>query len=210
MQSSFNSILKRTLDVVASSIGILLLAPLGVAIAIAIKLDSPGPVLFRQQRVGHNFRLFHILKFRTMVDDAEKTGKQITAAGDTRVTRVGSLLRTTKLDEFPQLINVLFGDMSLVGPRPEVPRYVKLFEEDYQEILRVRPGITDMASIQFCDEAQLLDCEDPESKYVNFILPNKITLAKKYVERNSVVLDAKIILRTFLAIAVGQSPSIVK
>ena len=102
-----------------------MLAPLGVAIALAIKLDTPGPVLFRQQRVGRNFRLFQILKFRTMVDDAEKTGKQITAAGDTRVTRVGWLLRSTKLDEFPQLINVLFGDMSLVGPRPEVPRYVK-------------------------------------------------------------------------------------
>src|SRR5207253_6817635 len=152
--------------------------PLFVVVAILIRADSPGPVFFAQERIGKGFRPFWIYKFRTMVKDAAQRGGALTASGDPRITRVGQILRNTKIDELPQLINVLRGDMSLVGPRPEVRRYVELFRHDYEEILRVRPGITDLASLKYRDESALLAvAADPEQEYITRVLPDKITLA---------------------------------
>jgi lipopolysaccharide/colanic/teichoic acid biosynthesis glycosyltransferase len=134
-----------------------------------------------------------------MVKDAPLKGGQLTAGADPRITRVGRILRNTKIDELPQLINVLIGDMSLVGPRPEVPRYVELFRSDYEEILRVRPGITDLASLRYRDEASVLErAKDPEREYIRFVLPDKIALAKEYVRRSSFLLDMTLILKTIL------------
>ena len=148
--------MKRTFDILVAAIGLVLFAPLFLLIAILIKVDSKGPVFFRQLRIGINFRAFEIYKFRTMVQKAPQLGKPITYGHDSRITRAGRLLRKAKLDELPQLINVLKGEMSFVGPRPEVPQYVELFRRDYMEILTVRPGITDLASLKYRDEASLL------------------------------------------------------
>jgi lipopolysaccharide/colanic/teichoic acid biosynthesis glycosyltransferase len=189
--------LKRTFDILGSAFALVLFAPLLLVAALAIKLGSSGPVLFRQERVGRNFRRFRILKFRTMVQDAERQGTQITAGDDPRITRVGRLLRRTKLDELPQLLNVLAGQMSLVGPRPEVPRYVEMFRDEFAAILTVRPGITDAASIKFRDEAELLGhSPDPEREYVERILPEKLALAREYLERWSLTSDLRLLWQT--------------
>lgn len=191
--------LKRTFDIVMAVLGLVLLSPLLAAVALGIKLTSPGPVLFRQRRIGKRFRPFWICKFRTMVQDAPGRGGPITFGADPRITRVGHLLRKTKVDELPQLLNVLKGEMSFVGPRPEVPRYVEMFREDYEAILQVRPGITDLASIQYREEAALLGrAENPELEYVTRVLPEKIRLAKDYVAQSSLWFDLTIILRTVL------------
>ncbi len=193
--------MKRLFDIFFSSIGLLLLQPLFVCIVIMIKVDSRGPVLFRQRRVGKNFRRFVIYKFRTMVVDAERKGLRITSGGDHRVTRSGRILRKLKFDELPQLINVLRGDMSFVGPRPEVEEYVKLYEEDYREILKRRPGITDVASILFREEEAVLRNQvDPEGFYKRVLLPEKIRLAKEYLEHASFAYDLKLILNTLYRI----------
>lgn len=193
---------KRTLDVVAAGGGLLVTSPLLLAAALAVKLGSKGPVFFKQQRVGRNFEPFKILKFRTMVVDAEQRGGQITFGADPRITRVGRLLRKTKLDELPQLINVLRGDMSLVGPRPEVPRYVEMFRDDYAQVLAVRPGLTDPASVKYRDEAeQLATAEDPEREYAERILPDKIALAKQYIAEATFFGDIGIVLQTLVRIA---------
>lgn len=189
--------LKRTFDILASLFGLTLLAPIGLLVALAIKLDSRGPVFFRQVRVGRDFRPFRINKFRTMVADAPARGGQLTAGADPRITRVGRILRKTKVDELPQLINVLVGDMSLVGPRPEVPKYVELFASDYRDILSVRPGITDPASVKYRDESAVLAAAaDPERAYIEQILPEKIALARQYIERSSLAYDLGIIFQT--------------
>lgn len=186
--------MKRAIDVVSASVGLVLLSPLLTLIALAVKLSSPGPVLFRQQRLGRGMRPFWILKFRTMVADAEARGQQITAAGDERITAIGHWLRKTKLDELPQLINVLWGEMSLVGPRPEVPKFVELFHDDFEEILRVRPGMTDPASLYYRDEAAILArAADPQQAYVRQVLPEKIRLAKAYVRDRSLAGDLRIV-----------------
>lgn len=170
--------------------------------ALAIKLDSPGPVLFVQQRVGRNFRPFGIYKLRTMVADAPMRGGQITFGADPRITRVGRWLRKTKLDELPQLANVLLGHMSLVGPRPEVPRYVEMFREDYTCVLSVRPGLTDAASVKYRDEAgQLASSPDPEREYSERILPDKIALARQYIAGATFAGDLGILVKTLLRIA---------
>jgi lipopolysaccharide/colanic/teichoic acid biosynthesis glycosyltransferase len=193
---------KRTLDIGVSLVGLVLASPLLLLAAVAVKLSSRGPIFFRQQRMGRNFQPFHILKFRTMVVDAPKLGRQITAGADPRITGVGRFLRKSKIDELPQLINVLIGDMSLVGPRPEVPKYVEMFRDDYQEILRVRPGITDPASIKYRDESAILgQAGDPERVYEEQILPDKIAIARDYVARQSFLGDIAIICRTLAAIA---------
>lgn len=190
---------KRGMDLVGSAIGLICLAPLLVAVAIAIVIESGRPVIFRQRRVGRGLKEFDILKFRTMVPDAEKHGPAITIGADRRITRVGAVLRKTKLDELPQLWNVLRGDMSLVGPRPEVPKYVAMFHKDFAEILRLRPGITDPASVQFIDEATLLgQASDPEHEYVTRILPQKIALAKDYVRLASPAYDVRLIIDTLV------------
>ena len=197
--------LKRALDIAVSSISLLLFLPLFLLIGVAIRLGSSGSAFFCQERIGRRFRPFFIYKFRTMVQDAPKHGGPITFGDDPRITRIGRLLRRTKLDELPQLINVLKGEMSLVGPRPEVRRYVEMFADDYAEILQVRPGLTDLASIEYHDEAAILGrVEDPETEYAARILPEKIRLAKEYVARSSFLLDLIIIAKTLLVVPGGM------
>lgn len=194
---------KRAFDVTAAAGGLLVLWPLMIVAAVAVWLDSPGDILFVQERIGRHFRPFKLYKFRTMAAAPAVPSPSITRAGDPRVTRVGRLLRGSKLDEIPQLINVLKGDMSLVGPRPEVPEYVALFERDYREILTVRPGITDLASIKYRHEAKLLAASaDPQREYIARILPDKIDLAKQYVRRASLALDLRLIAQTLCALCV--------
>ena len=189
--------MKRLFDLVAASAGLIVLSPLMLVAALLIKVDSPGAVFFKQERVGKGFRPFLIYKFRTMVEDASRRGSAITVGADPRITRIGAFLRKTKFDELPQLINVLKGEMSLVGPRPEVPRYVEMFRKDYEEILRVRPGITDTASLKYQDEAEILGrAGNAEDEYVQHILPEKVKLAKDYVRRSSIMYDFRLILRT--------------
>lgn len=188
---------KRAFDFVVALLGLLFLFPLFVVIALLIRIDSRGPVFFRQERIGKGLRPFHIYKFRTMVADATRRGGPITFGEDPRITRVGQMLRKVKLDELPQLINVLKGEMSLVGPRPEVRRYVELFREDYQQILTVRPGITDVASLRYRDEATLLgQSPNPEEEYLRRILPDKIALAKQYRWQSSFLFDLNVIVKT--------------
>ena len=190
---------KRIFDIVFSAAGLILLAPLFIAVALLVKLGSTGPVFFAQKRMGRSFRPFDLYKFRSMVVDAPDTGISITVAEDPRITRVGRLLRKTKVDELPQLWNVLKGDMSLVGPRPEVEKYVEIHRDDYEEILRVRPGITDIASLTYKDEEKVLKGKtDPEEFYIHVLLPEKIKMAKEYVRKASVLHDLKLILLTVL------------
>lgn len=193
---------KRIFDLFFSICGLTLLSPLFLLVAWFIRRDSAGPVFFRQIRVGRGGQLFRIYKFRTMVCDAEQKGMQITVAQDCRVTSIGTVLRKYKIDELPQLINVVFGDMSLVGPRPEVPRYVEQWPaEACAEILSVQPGITDFASIEYKDENTLLSsAANPEKVYLEQILPVKIAYYLKYVRERSLWLDFVLILRTFKAI----------
>jgi lipopolysaccharide/colanic/teichoic acid biosynthesis glycosyltransferase len=193
--------IKRSFDFLLAGLGLLLLLPLFGLVALLIKMDSPGPVFFRQERIGWLFRPFLIYKFRTMVQDAPLKGGLITAGQDPRITRIGRYLRKTKIDELPQLLNVLKGDMSFVGPRPEVRRFVELFDRDYKEILGVRPGITDLASIEYHqEEAVLGEAVNPEETYITKILPDKIRLAKEYLERSSFFFDLFLIMKTFFRI----------
>ena len=194
--------MKRLFDFIASSFGLILLTPIFVLVALWIKLDSRGAIFFRQERVGFQGDLFRIHKFRTMVLDAEKKGKQITVGADSRITTVGGFLRKYKLDELPQLIDVLVGDMSLVGPRPEVPKYIDYYTDDEKhDVLSVKPGITDNASIEFRDENELLaNSKDPEAIYINEVLPKKIALYRKYVRERSFFGDVAIIFKTIFLI----------
>ena len=188
--------LKRIFDTILSLFGLIILLPFMLIIAIFIKLDSKGPVFFKQLRVTKNGREFKIFKYRTMRVGSDKYS-QITVGKDDRITKIGSFLRKYKLDEIPQLINVLIGDMSLVGPRPEVPKYVALYTDEQKEILKVRAGITDYASIEFSNENDLLASEeDPEKAYIKKVMPKKIELNKKYISEISMLTDIKIILLT--------------
>ena len=192
---------KRLFDILAAGCGLLLLAPMLLAIALWIRLDSPGPALFRQRRVGRHGRLFDIYKFRTMADRPDD-GRQLTVGQDPRITRAGRFVRRTKLDELPQLLNVLEGTMSLVGPRPEVPRYVDRYPPAVrQTVLSVAPGITDLAAILFKDENDILGrAQDPERAYVETILPVKLEYYQRYVRERSFWLDLRIIFQTLAAI----------
>lgn len=190
---------KRSFDLLAASAGLVLVSPVMLVVAAIIPLDSRGGIFFRQWRIGRNFRPFQLLKFRTMVPNAPQIGPALTAGEDPRITRFGRFLRKSKIDELPQLLNVVRGEMSLVGPRPEVPKYVEMFRSDYQEVLQVRPGITDGASIRFRDEASLLaDAVDAEQEYRTHILPAKLTMAKEYVRHHSMFRDAVLIASTLL------------
>ena len=191
---------KRLLALVLAALALAALSPLLLVIAIVVRLDSAGPVLFRQTRVGRAERPFQILKFRTMRPSSE--GRLITVDGDSRITRVGAILRKTKLDELPQLINVLTGTMSLVGPRPEVPRYVALYPAHARRlVLSVRPGITDNAAVEFRNESELLSrSADPERAYIEEILPRKLALYESYVRNRSFLGDLRIIVRTIHAV----------
>jgi len=197
-----DDLLKRLFDLVFSLIGVLLLSPMFVLAAILIKLDSPGPVLYRGTRVGRGGKPFKMLKFRTMVADAEKVGALATPEGDPRVTRVGRFLRKYKLDELPQLFNVLKGEMSLVGPRPEAALYFEYYTpEERSVILSVRPGITDYGSLYYHDEGKLLTgTDDPVRAYVERVREHKVKLQMKYIQERSLLLDMKIILRTIMTI----------
>jgi len=187
---------KRVFDIVVAAVALLLLAPLLVLVALAVRLDSPGPVFFRQERVGRHGVPFRIHKFRTMVHGA--AGPPLTVGADGRVTRSGRFLRRTRIDELPQLLDVLQGTMSLVGPRPEVPRYVALYPPALRErALAVRPGITDPASLEFIDEGErLARAADPEREYVDVILPEKLRRAADYADRATLWSDLGVLLRT--------------
>ena len=197
--NNFNKLVKRIFDLICSTLGLIVLSPVLIVIVIKIKIGSDGPVFFKQIRVGEKSEEFEILKFRTMVVDAEKLGKQITVGNDNRITKIGAFLRKYKLDELPQLINVFKGDMSLVGPRPEVPTYVRLYNEEQRKVLDVKPGITDLASIRYRDENDLLGgVENPEEFYINTIMPDKLALNLEYINRNNMFLDIYIILKTII------------
>lgn len=194
-----NRAIKRLFDILASGIGIIVLSPVLIIIALRIKTGSDGPVFFKQVRVGQGGKEFKILKFRTMVVDAEKLGRQITVGADSRITKVGAFLRKYKLDELPQLFNVFKGDMSLVGPRPEVPRYVNMYNEEQRKVLDVKPGITDLASIRYRDENELLgQAENPDEFYINTIMPDKLALNVEYINKSNLFLDIYIIIKTIL------------
>lgn len=193
--------MKRALDMAVAGTALMLTAPLLAVLAAAVKLDSRGPALFKQVRVGRFGRPIRILKLRTMVADAEKRGGAITAASDHRITRVGTFLRKSKLDELPQLWNVLRGDMSLVGPRPEVERYVKQYRPEWLPLLGARPGLTDLASLTFRDEEALLAlAADRERAYMDVIMPMKLALALKGLERQDLVGDLVVLARTALSV----------
>jgi len=189
--------LKRSVDIVLSAVALLVFSPVFVVVAIAIKCGSPGPVFFRQVRVGRFGKSFKIFKFRTMVANADRIGGPSTKADDPRITPVGRWIRRLNLDELPQFINVFKGEMSIVGPRPEVPQYVALFTEDEREMFSVRPGITDWATLWIRDEGKILaGSEDPEKAYMEKIWPEKHRLALEYVKRQSFLVDVQIMLQT--------------
>jgi lipopolysaccharide/colanic/teichoic acid biosynthesis glycosyltransferase len=188
---------KRIYDVVFAAAGLAALSPLLLLIAIAVKCGDRGPVFYRQQRVGLFGKRFWIWKFRTMVVNADKIGLSVTKDGDARITPIGRLLRKTKLDELPQLWNVVRGDMSLVGPRPEVPRYVERYTEEQRQILGLKPGITDLASLEFSNEEEILSAaSNVEEYYVGYCVPRKIELNRIYAERASIWQDTVLILKT--------------
>jgi lipopolysaccharide/colanic/teichoic acid biosynthesis glycosyltransferase len=195
---------KRVFDFIVSALGIVVFSPVLILSALLVKVDSPGPIFFKQQRIGKEFRPFWIYKFRTMRASLEQ-GPNITIGNDPRITGIGRLLRQSKIDELPQLINILRGEMSFVGPRPEVPQYVQLYRKEYQQILTVRPGLTDLASLKYRDEAALLaGAENPEEEYVRRILPDKIMLATDYIQRASFFFDLRLILETILRLVLGR------
>lgn len=201
-------ILKRIFDLCLSFLGLLLLTPLLLICGLLIKLDSPGPVLFTQNRVGKKQKLFKIYKFRTMRVEQGSDALRITSTADKRITDLGKQLRKYKIDELPQLFNVLKGDMSLVGPRPEVPEYVEYWPEEAKRlILSVPPGITDNASLEYLDEGRILaEAEEPEKKYIEEILPKKLEYYLRYVEQRSFLVDISLIFRTLVLIFRGKRP----
>ncbi len=193
--------LKRIFDIVFSIFGTIFFFPIFLLISILIKLDSKGEIIFKQTRVTKDGKEFKIYKFRTMMKETEGN-KQITVGKDNRITKVGSFLRKTKLDELPQLFNIIKGEMSFVGPRPEVPKYVSYYTDEQKEILKVRAGITDYASIYFSNESEILGQQnDPEKYYIEEIMPYKIKLNKKYIDNMGIITDIKIIILTILKIA---------
>lgn len=197
--SLINRVVKRTFDIIASGIGIIILSPILLGVSISIKIGSKGTVFFKQVRVGKDEKTFNILKFRTMVTDAESLGTQITIGKDNRITKTGAVLRKFKIDELPQLINVFKGDMSLVGPRPEVPKYVAMYNEDQKKVLTVRPGITDIASLRYKDENDILGkVDNPEEYYINTIMPDKLNLNLEYIEKNNIIFDLFLIIKTII------------
>ena len=193
--------MKRIFDIVASGIGLILLSPLFIILTIWIKCDSIGPVFYKQVRVGRNNMDFQLFKFRSMRVGSDKKGLITVGGHDPRITRSGYYIRKYKLDEFPQLINVFKGDMSLVGPRPEVRKYVDMYTEEQMHVLDVRPGITDLASIRYRNENELLErVNDPDKYYVEVIKPDKLRINQEYVARHSFTFDIRLIFQTFRAI----------
>ena len=193
--------MKRCFDIVVSLIILIVFLPFGILLSIAILIESRGGVFYRQERVGKNGKTFKLWKFRTMRKNADKLGKLTVGMRDPRITRVGYFIRKVKLDEFPQFMNVLSGEMSIVGPRPEVQEYVDLYTEEQRVILSVKPGITDYASLEYFKENELLGkSENPRETYINEIMPAKIELNKKYIARPTIGTDISIMWKTFLKI----------
>jgi lipopolysaccharide/colanic/teichoic acid biosynthesis glycosyltransferase len=200
--------LKRTFDIVFAAVLVVLLSPLLLVFALAVALTSPGGAFFRQVRVGMGGREFKLMKFRSMRPGSEAKGQLTIGGRDPRITGVGYFLRKTKLDELPQLWNVLTGDMSVVGPRPEVPKYVALYTAEQRRVLSVRPGITGMASLDYIDENELLArATDPEQAYINEVMPAKLALDLRYVREQSFLLDLRIILTTVGKVFGGWKPT---
>lgn len=196
-----NDFFKRTFDLLVSFFAIILLSPFFIIVSLLIKMDSNGPVIFKQVRVGKNKKPFEIYKFRTMVVDAEKLGKQITVGNDNRITKIGGFLRKFKLDELPQLFNVFKGDMSFVGPRPEVPKYTNLYTEEQNRVFEVRPGITDYASIKYRNENEILGkSKNPEKTYIEEVMQDKLKINLTYMKKRSIMEDFKIICETCIKI----------
>jgi lipopolysaccharide/colanic/teichoic acid biosynthesis glycosyltransferase len=201
-QSLLQHVVKRTIDVTASCFGIWATLPLVLAAGAAVKIDSDGPVLFRSPRVGKDRKLFHLYKLRSMQVASPDAGPQVTAGTDDRITRVGRFLRKTKIDELPQLFNVLKGEISLVGPRPEAPKYVAMYPREYDKILSVKPGLSDRATLEFVGEEELLSgSEDPEKRYIEEIMPRKMAHYLRYVDSQNLLEDIDIIARTLVQIA---------
>lgn len=195
--TNLNITIKNIFDFIFGLIGLIILSPIILIISIIVKMTSDGPVFFLQKRVGLNGKPFSIFKFRTMVDNAENKGLKITTDSDERITKVGSFLRKFKLDELPQIFNILNGDMSFVGPRPEVPKYVSLYTLEQRRVLTVKPGVTDLASIIFKNENELLgQSEDPERTYIEKIMPEKLRINLEYVENISLLNDIRLIFKT--------------
>jgi lipopolysaccharide/colanic/teichoic acid biosynthesis glycosyltransferase len=193
--------IKRAFDILFSLLGLIVLSPVFILFFILIKLDSKGSVLYKQKRVGKGNKDFKLLKFRSMKVDSDKKGLLTIGEKDSRITRIGYYLRKHKMDEFPQLINVLKGDMSLVGPRPEVRKYVELYSKEQMKVLSIRPGITDIASIQYKNENELLKkSENPEVFYIKEVMPDKLRLNILYINDRSIFKDVKIIFKTLKAI----------
>lgn len=200
-RKGFSLFLKRAFDICASFFGILVLSPLLLLVSIFIAIGSRGGVFFKQIRVGKNGKEFRIIKFRTMVADAEAKGLQITVGNDMRVTKIGNILRKTKLDELPQLFNVFVGQMSFVGPRPEVPKYVQHYTPYQKNVLRIRPGITELASIVYRDENEVLaNSDDAEKTYINVVMQEKLKLNMEYMQKLGFWYDIYLIFKTFIAI----------
>lgn len=193
--------MKRFFDFVASGLGLLILLPLFILLALAVKLGSKGPIFYTQQRVGKNGIDFGLFKFRTMYSGSDKKGLITIGAKDNRITSTGYFLRKYKLDELPQLLNVLIGDMSIVGPRPEVRKYVEMYTPEQQKVLNVRPGLTDYASLEYFNENEILgNSENPDKTYVEEVMPAKLNLNLKYVQEQTIWVDLKVILKTLLKI----------
>jgi lipopolysaccharide/colanic/teichoic acid biosynthesis glycosyltransferase len=191
-----DSVLKQTFDTTMAALGLLALLPLFVVVAVLIKLEDGGPVFYKAKRVGLNGKLFPLYKFRSMRVDADRMGPGITTSGDPRITRIGAWVRRTKVDELPQLLNVIAGDMSLVGPRPEDPRYVALYTPEQRQILQVRPGITSAASLAYRHEEQMLSGPNWQDTYINEVMPAKLAIDLEYLARRNLLTDLTLILRT--------------
>lgn len=192
---------KRLFDIAATIVGIVFLLPVIIPIMILIKLNEKGPLFYTQKRVKKDFDVFYLYKFRSMIVDAKKAGPSVTSADDPRITRIGKIIRKTKIDELPQLLNVIKGDMSLVGPRPELMKFVKEKKEEYKKILSIKPGITDNAAIEYRDEDVIMQqYEDKEKAYVDIILPEKIKHYNHYVANISFVGDIKLIWKTLTSL----------
>jgi len=202
-KKKLNLSIKRAFDLLVSLIGLFILSLLFVIVAIVIKIDTNGPIFYKQVRVGRFGKSFKIIKFRTMITEADKKGMQITVGGDARITKAGKLLRRSKIDELPQLINIVTGNMSFVGPRPEVPKYVGLYNESQKQVLLVRPGITDPASIKYRNENDILArSSDPERTYIEEIMPAKLDLNLQYIRKFSLINDISVIFKTIHAVLI--------
>lgn len=191
--------MKRLFDILISLLALAIFLPFGIIIAVSILVSSKGGVFYRQQRIGKNGVPFYLLKFRTMKPDSDKKGQLTVGMNDARITKIGGFLRRYKLDEFPQFVNVLFGQMSVVGPRPEVKKYVDLYNHEQRKVLSVRPGITDYASLEYFKENEILgNADDPERTYIEEVMPAKLELNKKYLKNPGVSQDLKIMWLTFV------------